>query len=235
MSGICIEQDRWRHVPMILFCGASPPHCGQEPDMRLTISALEQCHDCYSNSIVLLPLLGSLLYSLVGDGSIINAVVGYGLSFIPYLYLVWFMGRRPSIDLSERSVLFGVTIASLPLLICEPILSEDIWRYVWDGFRVGSGQNPYCFAPQDSALDSFSAQYKLADIRQEIGHAHLPTIYPPIAQLIFSTTSVFSPGSLPLRIFGTLGILLSTHLVSALLEYEGRPKSYVALSLILYC
>ncbi|MGB0645801.1 MAG: glycosyltransferase 87 family protein [Bradymonadia bacterium] len=181
------------------------------------------------NSLVLLPFLGSLSYYFMGSSGIKSAVVGYSLSFIPYLCLLWFMGKYPSIKLSKKLILFGVGIASIPLLMCEPILSEDIWRYVWDGFRVGSGQNPYCLAPNDSSLDPFANQYELADVRQKIGHAQLPTIYPPVAQFIFSATSMFSPSSLPLRLLGTVSLVLSTYLISSLLELNNGQKGHVAL------
>ncbi|MGE3975846.1 MAG: hypothetical protein AB7F59_15080 [Bdellovibrionales bacterium] len=71
------------------------------------------------------------------------------------------------------------------LLPSTPILENDFWRYMWDGRVISNGINPYDFAPNDSALDGLSTNY-----RSQIGWPELSTIYPPFAQLLFGLAHI---------------------------------------------
>lgn len=76
-------------------------------------------------------------------------------------------------------------LARLVLLPLPPELSDDIHRYLWDGHVLVHGINPYAHPPAADAL---------ADIRTpwhgEINHPDIPTIYPPLAQLLFAAVAV---------------------------------------------
>ena len=71
-------------------------------------------------------------------------------------------------------------LARLVLLPLAPELSGDVYRYLWDGHVLGEGVNPYAHPPGDEAL---------ADLRTpwhgDINHPQVPTIYPPLSQLLF--------------------------------------------------
>ncbi|MDT7604862.1 MAG: hypothetical protein QOF61_2859, partial [Acidobacteriota bacterium] len=70
----------------------------------------------------------------------------------------------------------------LAILFDAPRLSDDIYRYVWDGRVQAAGINPYRYVPSDAAL----ARLRDSAIYEHINRRdYAPTIYPPIAQLIF--------------------------------------------------
>ncbi len=87
---------------------------------------------------------------------------------------------------SERFRLIIILLFALAfriiLLASPPSLSDDIYRYVWEGRLVSCGINPFTCAPEDDAL------IPLRDtvIYPHINHRHLSTIYPPLALIIFS-------------------------------------------------
>lgn len=86
-------------------------------------------------------------------------------------------------------------------LICLPtFLSNDIYRYIWDGYIQTQGINPYLYSP--SALELVN--YRNSSIYNSINHPHLPTIYPALAQVLFFLTFLFSKDS----IIGTKILLL---------------------------
>ncbi|MGH1588545.1 hypothetical protein ACRBEV_09510 [Methylobacterium phyllosphaerae] len=61
-------------------------------------------------------------------------------------------------------------------LFAPPILSTDIFRYVWDGMVQGVGINPYRYVPADPAL----AFLRDAQVYPFINRAdYAVTIYPP--------------------------------------------------------
>lgn len=62
-----------------------------------------------------------------------------------------------------------------------PALSTDVWRYLWDGRVANAGINPYLYSPE---------AYELRGLRDGnwglINFRHIPTIYPPTAQVLFA-------------------------------------------------
>lgn len=80
-------------------------------------------------------------------------------------------------------IILGLAIAMRLLLVGEePLLSTDLYRYVWDGRVQASGVNPYTYVPADPAL----AALRDAAIYPYINRAdYAVTAYPPLAQMFF--------------------------------------------------
>jgi len=68
------------------------------------------------------------------------------------------------------------------VLLFDPLLSSDIYRYVWDGKIQATGINPYRYVPADPALASLRDGTIFAHINRATTAA---TIYPPVAQFFF--------------------------------------------------
>jgi hypothetical protein len=80
-------------------------------------------------------------------------------------------------------VLLVAVAIRLPVLFTPPILSSDVYRYIWDGRVQLAGINPYRYIPADPAL----AGLRDAAIYPHINRAtYAHTIYPPAAQLVFA-------------------------------------------------
>jgi alpha-1,6-mannosyltransferase len=87
-------------------------------------------------------------------------------------------------------IIGGIAVCSrLLLLDTTPTLSDDIYRYVWDGHVQAAGLNPYSYAPEDEALIELRN-----DDWVKINHAELVTVYPPVAQWFFHGVQHFTPG-----------------------------------------
>lgn len=68
------------------------------------------------------------------------------------------------------------------LLTVPPMLSTDIYRYVWDGRVQAAGINPYRYIPADPAL----AFLRDSQIYPHINRKdYARTIYPPVAEMVF--------------------------------------------------
>jgi hypothetical protein len=157
---------------------------------------------------VQLPFLGFLLVAamarlarfptLAGQGAnLLLLLVALIACFTAALVVARRLGRSHA---PAGSDLFGIVLSlpvllavgvlmRLPLLAAPPQLSDDIYRYVWDGRVAASGTNPYRYAPPDTAL----AGLRDADWRR-INNPTLPTIYPPVAQRLFELGARAAPG-----------------------------------------
>lgn len=98
-------------------------------------------------------------------------------------WLVW-RGR------AHRSTLLVVVafalLFRLSVLFAPPFLSDDVYRYIWDGRVQAAGINPYLHVPAAPAL----AHLRDADVYPYINRRdYAPTIYPPLAQVIFFLTT----------------------------------------------
>jgi alpha-1,6-mannosyltransferase len=110
------------------------------------------------------------------------------------------------------------------LVVLDPLLSSDIYRYVWDGKVQAAGINPYLYYPADQAL----ASLRDAAIYPNINRAdYAVTAYPPVAQLFFLIVTRLGESVTVMRLAllgceaGTIVILL------LLLQRMGRPLTCV--------
>lgn len=108
-------------------------------------------------------------------------ILGYGALFLPYIALLWSSSRAPVRLPDLKTIVLAAIATRLALTLAEPLLSDDIYRYVWDGYVAKAGINPFAHAPNHDALSSV----RDGDIWPKINHPTLPTIYPPAAQYLF--------------------------------------------------
>jgi alpha-1,6-mannosyltransferase len=85
----------------------------------------------------------------------------------------------------ERALwlIFGVAIMLRAyVMLFDPLLSSDIYRYIWDGKVQAAGINPYRYIPSDPALASLRDSAIFPHINRATTAV---TIYPPVAQFFF--------------------------------------------------
>jgi hypothetical protein len=150
---------------------ARPDHVRGE---RLALAGLSAC----GVAMLVFVALGPWLIRTAGYQAFIPALAASGL-----LTLV---AARLAGDVPARSgliVIIGLALAMRLLLVGgEPFLSNDIYRYIWDGRVQAAGINPYIHVPTDPAL----AALRDAAIFPSINRAdYAVTAYPPVAQMFF--------------------------------------------------
>ncbi len=102
-----------------------------------------------------------------------------------------------------------------------PILSDDLYRYVWDGRVQHAGTNPYLHSPDDSRL-SFVKE-EIPEIYAGINNKDIPTIYPPLMQCLFYAATFVSSSLLWMKAFFTLLDLALVVALARLLAARGLP------------
>jgi alpha-1,6-mannosyltransferase len=153
------------------------------------VVTLERVHTASRDlSVVAFFFVGVALLLFTAGGPLIIRSFGYGV-FVPLLAasgLLALAAARlaPAIPVRQGLVVifaFGLLMRLL-LAFEEPLLSTDIYRYVWDGRVQAAGFNPYAHMPADPAL----AALRDGAIFPHINRAdYAVTIYPPVAQAFF--------------------------------------------------
>jgi hypothetical protein len=108
----------------------------------------------------------------------IIAVLFQGLVWVAAAVIVARRAVRPSLAL----ILITAALMRLVALTAPVYLSDDIYRYIWDGRVQAAGINPYRFIPTDANLTPLRDQAVFPNINR---NNYAPTIYPPVAQMLF--------------------------------------------------
>jgi hypothetical protein len=150
--------------------------------------------------IASLGLVGSPIYALnfrLHEILLKRGLIGQGadpFSFFLYQYVplgilylvsVSIVFRRGPYNAKSPHLLYIILFFGLMyrlfLVPTQPMLSSDMYRYIWDGRVQAHGTNPYQYPPNHTALE------KLRDdaVYPYINRKGSPTIYPGGAQVLF--------------------------------------------------
>jgi hypothetical protein len=146
-------------------------------------------------SLIVLGGASTLLYihalSIEGEGAneipwFIRLALIQGLIYLAACLIVW--RARPARSTLLLVVVFAA-LFRLSVLFAPPLLSDDVYRYVWDGRVQAAGINPFRYIPADQKLQDLrdAAIYPKINRRD-----YAPTMYPPGAELVFLLTTRIS-------------------------------------------
>jgi alpha-1,6-mannosyltransferase len=185
-----------------------------------------------------------LKYGLV----LLMAGVFFGLSQIPRtefwltlsFFLLLFSGMSCLFFLSKekvnRSKIFWAGILfRLAVFGFAPQWSDDVYRFLWDGELLKTGENPYLQTPKDwmdSNFDPDNAYLNL--IFENLNSPDYYSVYPPLNQAVFALGAIAANGSVwngyfALRlvmILGEIGVFL---LLWRLLFLFQKPSKIILL------
>lgn len=127
----------------------------------------------------------------------------------------------------QRALLAILTVAFVMrafLVFAPPSLSDDIYRYRWDGRVQAHGINPYLEPPGAVRLENLRDEHWA-----QINYPRIRSIYPPLAQLLFAATYQVSHSVRAFQLLAVLGDVAVIALIYALLTAWSQPRWYLAL------
>ncbi len=144
-----------------------------------------------------------LALAALGVAQLLVWCIGFGLHQATEAYFVAFVLYLPACVLAwrPRALAPGAPTVGLLLVVAvllravavahDPQLSDDLYRYVWDGRVQAAGINPYLYAPDAEAL----APLRDGAIWPRVNHKAQPTPYPPLSQVYFALVYRLAPES----------------------------------------
>ncbi|MGI8810727.1 MAG: glycosyltransferase family 87 protein, partial [Acidimicrobiales bacterium] len=161
--------------------------------------------------------------------------------------LAWGAGVVCALRLPRRVAVPAVLAVALALRLAslagQPILSDDLYRYSWDGRVQVSGTDPYRYPPESPRLADLREDWLWPDAEgcerlqrpegcTRINRPSVHTIYPPVAQAWF--TAVYRVAGIEARhkawqVAGLLGDLALVAVLPLVLRAYRRDERWTAL------
>ena len=127
----------------------------------------------------------------------------WGLCLFAYFYFR--KGSRGNLLIAV--VLWGIAFRIIGLM-GSPVLEDDYYRYLWDGYQFLATGNPYDRAPAESFGDEQTPE-RFKAVLDGVNHPEVPTIYGPVCQVSFALSAWIDPGHLwPLKLLLVVADLL---------------------------
>ncbi|MDX5348694.1 MAG: hypothetical protein LPJ89_07525 [Hymenobacteraceae bacterium] len=110
----------------------------------------------------------------------------FGLACIGYTRLV-------RSDLTVKQGIAAAMLLRMLFIAAVPALSDDYFRFIWDGRLLANGINPYQFLPHEFYPDQLQQYNLTAQLYAGLNSKHYFTIYPPVCQFIFWLAGLVAP------------------------------------------
>lgn len=152
---------------------------------------------------------------------------GLAVCFVPYAGVLGFSRCLPS-RRAANLVAIGTALGfGAALVLAPPLLSDDLYRYLWEGRLWLEGFNPYLLAPEDPAL-----AHLRDDLWANINNRPLASIYPPLSQLLFVVAAALGGKVWTVKLLALVAHVLSVTLVARVCT-ASRASLAVALNPLL--
>ena len=116
-----------------------------------------------------------------------------------WLFTLYRSGRGAT-TLSVRFVIVSALLFRVCLLPGFPVLENDIYRYLWDGYLLVHQHAVYGIAPADYYLDPV-VPHIMRPVLDLVAYPDVPTVYGPLAELVFAASYLISPAAIwPLKL-----------------------------------
>jgi alpha-1,6-mannosyltransferase len=130
--------------------------------------------------------------------------------------------RRPALAL-----ILGTAILLRLLALSAPVfLSDDINRYIWDGRVQAAGINPYRYIPTDPDLARLRDDAIYPNINR---NNYAPTIYPPVAQMLFLLANRVGETVLAVKLVFVVVEAVGIGALLLILRTAGEPREHILL------
>ena len=118
-------------------------------------------------------------------------ITSYGIAFAAY-----FSYSKKIFSKEEIKIILGVGLGlRLALCFSFPRLSDDIYRFFWDGNLICKGYNPFAYLPSYFIDNQHFNNVINTDVYNKLNSPNYYSIYPPVCQVVFAVAYFIFPKS----------------------------------------
>lgn len=158
-----------------------------------------------------------------------NLLFAFSLLFIIYS---WQLFNRQKLKLNW--LIISAIALRLLFLFSEPALSDDVYRYIWDGRLWHAGINPFTYLPEHIINKDINIDGIDQNLYEKLNSKHYYSVYPPFSQVIFYLSTIISVDNLWISIIVIRVSILFAEVISffailKILEHLKLPKKHLAI------
>ena len=117
-------------------------------------------------------------------------IAAYSVAFVGYLISVKYA------DFSGKEILILGIGVRVMLFFSLPNLSDDFYRFIWDGRLIDLGINPFSHTPEFYIKGNVAFSSLSLNLYEKLNSPSYFTIYPPFSQFLFWLSASLSPNSI---------------------------------------
>ena len=144
-------------------------------------------------AFTLLSLLG---YIWLGYGTVRSdfsqLVILFGLLSTIYIFALY----KKVFDIGFPLLLGSAMLLRVSLLFMTPNLTDDYFRFIWDGLLFSHGFNPYLFTPSQFIQGSHAITGITNSLYASLNSPGYYTVYPPVCEFIFGLSARLAGGNI---------------------------------------
>lgn len=144
-------------------------------------------------AVFLFLLCSTALAYIPAQGDFAQIIALYAPAFITYLWIY----QHTTNGLQIKWMLAVAILARLLIMPSFPLLSDDIFRFVWDGRLIVNGINPFEQLPLYYMQPGNEVAGLDESLFEQLNSPEYFTIYPPVAQGIFALAAFLFRESIP--------------------------------------
>jgi len=157
-------------------------------------------------------------------------MAGFGTAFFGYFGVVYLLHKNKNIALPFSYFIGLAVLLRLVLLPAFPSLSDDLYRFIWDGYLIHEGVNPLTFTPRSIVESNILESAELNALLPLLNSPDYFTIYPPISQAVFYLSTITGAAdyficAIIIKVILLLAELFSLVAMSKLLFFFDLKKS----------
>ncbi len=146
--------------------------------------------------------------------------------FLLYYFLVF---RGP--ELSAGKVIGYGLCFRLVLFMVVPVLSDDVYRFIWDGRLMAHGFDPFLHLPRELVGTKIAGEAGLPrPLYEQLNSRGYYSVYPPVSQFLFGMSSWLAGQDVFANILILRGFVLAAEAGSMVLLLKALARLGVPLS-----
>jgi len=167
---------------------------------------------------------------LIGQNDFAELIFFYGFFFIVYLVICRYTAGNRVVNILLGLALF----LRLMLVFVMPNLSDDIYRFIWDGRLIINGISPFAELPSYYIDNEITLNGIDKNLFNQLNSPNYFTVYPPVPQSVFAWASFVFPKN----VWGSMVVMKSVlllfeagtfFLLLKLLKHFSLPRKNVLL------
>src|SRR4030042_724901 len=180
-------------------------------------------------TILSLSLLG---YIWIGYGTV-RTSFGQLVALYAFLFGLYVLALfRGTFKVNFPIFLSAALILRASLLFMTPNLTDDYFRYIWDGLLFAHGYNPYLVLPSEFIHSSHTIPGITTALYEGLNSPNYDTVYPPLCQFLFGPSSKLFDGNVLGNVIIIRLVVLLAELGTIIVLYKLAAKFAVSPNLI---